>query len=682
MKKKKWLSLLLAAAMLLSLCPASFAAESAGDAAENPSSDAAGAENGTASGSGNYEYVIPMEHESVFWDEAAERFLTRDDSKMTLYNTEGRRLTDAYDSLSYREDSGTWLASDGRKRMILDNDGKIQGSFELPEDRFIVDQANGIVVMADLSEEEGNDFWWRTYTGDMYIYDYAGNLLGSFPYQEYPSAWQLVNSCTVTFENGLYIFSRDGKKGALDTSGEVAIEPQFDWIENFYPDNGYAVASKDGKYGIIDKNGNTIVDFVYDSIGTKNDDDGTFYIIEQDGKWGIMDESCRIVKEPCFSGFDVSTVYPEEGLVKIREEQEGTSDGLYGLMTTDGKILLDCLYYDISDPSGGRIAVAEDYDRWAFFDFEGNQITDFIYQDTGDFSEGLAFVREADRSGFIDQNGTFLFSVDAGSIYNVKTVYFSEGLAPVSNTQGGAFYVDKTGRTVLSASAEEDWRSIQVMHDGMAIVSSAAVMHPGSTGVIRYTGPELPDYIPPQDPEPADPTDPGDVPSGWATDEVNEAIALNIVPESLQSRYQSPVTRAEFCELACSLLTAEGIELPEENSENPNPFTDSDSRYVYSLSRLGVIDGRGNGIFDPDAAITRQEAAKLLANTAGVMGLPHTEVYYDYSDAEEADEWAQPFIQEVSNLGVMLGVSEGVFDPQGTYTREQSVITMLRLYHC
>lgn len=69
-----------------------------------------------------------------------------------------------------------------------------------------------------------------------------------------------------------------------------------------------------------------------------------------------------------------------------------------------------------------------------------------------------------------------------------------------------------------------------------------------------------------------------------------------------------------------------------------------------------------------------------MSNTAGVLGLAHTEIRFEYSDAQEASDWAQPFIQEVSNLGVMLGVAEGIFDPLGTYTREQSMITMLRLY--
>lgn len=710
MKRKcRFTAVLLCAAMLLSFSPASFAAESAEDAAaeraaeavqdsasENDIGSAAGTDTGSTAGSdagagtdtgsgtgtgegmndeegtGNYEYVIPMEHESVFWNEAAQRFLTRDDNKLTLYDTEGRRLTDAYDSLSYMEESGMWMASEGAERILMNNDGEIQEKFEIPEDRHIMSADDGIITVMDLTSEEAAGSWWETYTGDVFIYDEEGNLLGSFSYQEYPTSWQLVNSCIISFQNGRYIFRKDGKRGALDTSGQVVIEPEFEWID-YFSDNGYAVAVKDGKYGLIDKDGNTVIDFVYDNISVEGESSEPCYIIEQDGKWGIMDRNGRIIKEPVISGCEVSRIYAKEGLIKVRG-QEGSADGLYGLMNTDGEMILDCLYYEISEPSGERIAVAEDYDRWAFFDYEGNQITDFLYRDAGDFSEGLAFVREDDRSGFIDQDGNFLFAVDAGSIFNVKTVYFSEGLAPVSNTQGGAFYVDRTGRTVMAASPKEDWRSIQAMHSGMAIVSSAAIMHEGSTGVIRYTGPELP--------QETEPGNAGDMPSGWAAAEVEEAVAFGLVPESLQSGYQNPVTREEFCQLACSLLTVKGIGLPQEDSENPNPFTDSDSESVYALSRLGVIDGRGNGIFDPDAAITRQEAAKLLSNTAGVLGLAHTEIWFEYSDAQEADDWAQPFIQEASNLGVMLGVAEGIFDPLGTYTREQSMITMLRLYRC
>ncbi len=83
--RKRGLVFLLCAALVFSCCPASFAAESAESSGAGPNS---------GEGTGNYEYVIPMEHEFVFWNEAAQRFLTRDDNKLTLYDRYGRAQTD------------------------------------------------------------------------------------------------------------------------------------------------------------------------------------------------------------------------------------------------------------------------------------------------------------------------------------------------------------------------------------------------------------------------------------------------------------------------------------------------------------------------------------------------------------------------------------------------------------
>ena len=94
-----------------------------------------------------------------------------------------------------------------------------------------------------------------------------------------------MNSCINSFQNGRYIFRKDGKQGALDTSGQVVIEPEFEWID-YFSDNGYAVAAKDGKYGLIDKDGNTVVDFVYDNISMRGESSEPYYNIEQDGKRG------------------------------------------------------------------------------------------------------------------------------------------------------------------------------------------------------------------------------------------------------------------------------------------------------------------------------------------------------------------------------------------------------------
>ncbi|MBR7113759.1 MAG: S-layer homology domain-containing protein, partial [Firmicutes bacterium] len=35
--------------------------------------------------------------------------------------------------------------------------------------------------------------------------------------------------------------------------------------------------------------------------------------------------------------------------------------------------------------------------------------------------------------------------------------------------------------------------------------------------------------------------------------------------------------------------------------------------YIEALSSLGLLEGRGDGSFDPNATLTRGEAAKILA---------------------------------------------------------------------
>ena len=42
-------------------------------------------------------------------------------------------------------------------------------------------------------------------------------------------------------------------------------------------------------------------------------------------------------------------------------------------------------------------------------------------------------------------------------------------------------------------------------------------------------------------------------PSGWAAEGVQAATTAGLVPESLQTNYDAPISRAEFCALASAL---------------------------------------------------------------------------------------------------------------------------------
>lgn len=167
--------------------------------------------------------------------------------------------------------------------------------------------------------------------------------------------------------------------------------------------------------------------------------------------------------------------------------------------------------------------------------------------------------------------------------------------------------------------------------------------------------------------------------SGWAKEEVETADNIGLIPSDLGiTDYTREITRDKFCSLAVQLIKTKGIDITA--AEN-NPFTDTDSEAVIFLSDAGIIYGKADGIFAPADSITREEAAAILCRMAEYLALPKIEnETFTYADDNNISDWAKASVYEARQMGVMHGTNDNEFSPQGTYTAEQSVATMLRLY--
>ena len=174
------------------------------------------------------------------------------------------------------------------------------------------------------------------------------------------------------------------------------------------------------------------------------------------------------------------------------------------------------------------------------------------------------------------------------------------------------------------------------------------------------------------------PTQPiAEVPSSWAASYVTEATALGLVPEQLQGKYTQATTRAEFCALAVALYeTATGTAI-----EGRLTFNDTTDVNVEKMAFLAVVNGTGDGNFDPDAALTREQAAAMLSRLAEAMGKPLPKTMPTFSDSAALSSWAVVSVGSVQVTGLMNGVGENTFAPKSDYTREQSIITILRLFN-
>ncbi|MCR8657087.1 S-layer homology domain-containing protein [Paenibacillus endoradicis] len=174
--------------------------------------------------------------------------------------------------------------------------------------------------------------------------------------------------------------------------------------------------------------------------------------------------------------------------------------------------------------------------------------------------------------------------------------------------------------------------------------------------------------------------------SSWALASVLEAnkYGLFTINPYYYDLTQS-VTRESFVYYVIGLLTAidPTIDL-RKYDDVPSPFTDVyDSNYeIIWAYKNNIINGTGNGKFSPQETITREQAASLLMKVYNYLdGNLKGGKAPVFSDDAKISNWARSSVTQAAELSIMGGVSATKFDPQGKYSHEQTIVTMVRLFN-
>lgn len=169
----------------------------------------------------------------------------------------------------------------------------------------------------------------------------------------------------------------------------------------------------------------------------------------------------------------------------------------------------------------------------------------------------------------------------------------------------------------------------------------------------------------------------------WAEEAITCAWDWDFMPPNLGYNYRNNITRAEFCRLAVNAVNNSGIANIEVSK---SPFSDVDDYYVSVAANLGIVSGMGNGKFEPERYITREEAAVLLCNIANLMGKANNvENVPKFADDNIFSDWSRSSIYKIcgvkshTNEGVMVGMGNNKFSPKSNYTREQAIVTIYRM---
>lgn len=119
-----------------------------------------------------------------------------------------------------------------------------------------------------------------------------------------------------------------------------------------------------------------------------------------------------------------------------------------------------------------------------------------------------------------------------------------------------------------------------------------------------------------------------------------------------------------------------------------NVFTDVDENMWYAdavlwASENGIVLGMGDGTFEPDTEITREQMAVMLYRYAVYKGYD-VSTRGDYSafpDAESVNDWAEEALSWAYGTGLVNGTTVDkvtYLDPQGSATRAQACVMFMR----
>jgi len=260
-----------------------------------------------------------------------------------------------------------------------------------------------------------------------------------------------VSSVFAQTENPLFVVIVDDKRGYIDKTGKIVIQPQWGGAGDFSEGLAKVATYEDGyAEGYIDTTGKVVIPLRYK--------------MAQD-----------------FS----------EGLAAVGFGQFGlhnSGDHKTGFIDKTGKLVIKPKFRDAIGFSEG-LARVYDNGKYGFIDKTGNVVIPLQFEEAGSFSEDLACVKIGDKFGFIDKTGKVVIEPK----YLLPSA-FSEGLASVTiggkaskggyggyyiTDKGKPVFIDKTGKIVIQFGDEvteangfsEGLAAIQVRKDAKNVLT-------------------------------------------------------------------------------------------------------------------------------------------------------------------------------------------------------------------
>lgn len=166
-----------------------------------------------------------------------------------------------------------------------------------------------------------------------------------------------------------------------------------------------------------------------------------------------------------------------------------------------------------------------------------------------------------------------------------------------------------------------------------------------------------------------------DVPfAHWAHQPIEVMFHTGVVNGREPGRFEpeAAVLREEFAKMLAVTLNLEA------SAETANPFVDIPNDYwarpyILALYEAGLARGEvedGRLYFHPERTITRAEVATIVGRVLGLAEGEYT--VPSFSDWAEVQDWARPSVANLAELGWVNGFPDGSYRPEAQLLRSQA----------
>ena len=163
----------------------------------------------------------------------------------------------------------------------------------------------------------------------------------------------------------------------------------------------------------------------------------------------------------------------------------------------------------------------------------------------------------------------------------------------------------------------------------------------------------------------------------WAYDSIILATTKGLIDqdENGDVNLGQPVNRASMVQLLGRLLKIETLD---------TLYRDIDSEYIgylNKLSELGIIQGVGDSMFNPNDILTREQAIVMIVRTIEKITEEPIDISTEILTFQDDDisEWAKDSIVKAKKLGITNGSSENMFNPKAEIIFEQLLAMIERM---